>query len=70
MKRQTVDSSVIRSAGYDPAHNVLELEFVSGNIYQYHDVPEEEFQSLIKADSPGAFFNDEIKDAYRTLKTG
>ncbi len=70
MERLTIDSSVINSVGYDPTRRVLELEFASGAIYEYLDVPEAEYQSLLKAPSPGAFFNEEIKDTYRTLKIG
>jgi hypothetical protein len=34
-------SSVIRSYRYDSADRHLDLVFVSGRQYRYHDVPEE-----------------------------
>lgn len=35
MERKRVNASTIRSAGYDPAAQVLEIEFTSGTIMQY-----------------------------------
>ena len=39
MQRTVVDSTSFRSLGYDPAHNLLEVEFLNGHIYRYLDVP-------------------------------
>jgi hypothetical protein len=66
MKRQPLRSSVLRSAGYDPATAILELEFVSGDVYRYFAVPPSVFRALIEADSPGAYFNATINDRYPT----
>lgn len=64
MQRQPVESSMLRSAGYDAEHSVLELEFNSGRVYQYFDVPPEVFEELIAADSKGRYFLDAIDDCY------
>ena len=40
MERQYVSSSNIASIGYDPDNLVLEIEFLSGAVYQYYDVPQ------------------------------
>ena len=37
MERQYVSSSNIASIGYDPDNQVLEIEFLSGAVYQYCD---------------------------------
>jgi hypothetical protein len=66
MKRQPLRSSVLKSAGYDPATAVLELEFASGDIYRYFAVPPSVFKALIDDDSPGAYFNKSISDRYPT----
>ena len=58
-------SSVIRSYRYDPAQRRLELQFVSGRRYRYHDVPEETYQRMREAFSKGQFFNAHIRDRYR-----
>lgn len=64
MNREYVDSSNIRSIGYD--RGTLEIEFHSGGIYQYSNVPETVYASLITADSHGRYFNAHIKNIYHT----
>ena len=58
-------SSVIRSYRYDPVSRGLELQFVSGRRYRYHDVPEETFSAMRRAFSKGQFFNHHIRDRFR-----
>jgi len=58
-------SSVIRWYHYDPAQRRLELTFVSGRRYRYHDVPEETWRDMRQAFSKGEFFNANIRDRYR-----
>ena len=60
-----MESSLVVSVGYDPKKQILELEFTSGSIYRYEDVPQEEYRSLMKAKSIGAYVNQNIKDDYR-----
>ena len=58
-------SSVIRSYRYDPTDRHLDLVFVSGKHYRYHDVPEETYRDMRQAISTGEFFNANIRDQYR-----
>jgi DNA oxidative demethylase len=58
-------SNVIRRFWYDPAQRQLNLLFVSGRRYRYHDVPEETYRSMTRAFSKGEFFNANIRDRYR-----
>jgi hypothetical protein len=58
-------SSVIRSYRYDPVEHYLDLVFVSGRRYRYHDVPEETYDAMRRAFSKGEFFNRYIRDQYR-----
>jgi lysyl-tRNA synthetase class 2 len=58
-------SSVIRSYRYDPLRHRLELVFVSGRRYRYHDVLEETFHGMRQAFSKGEFFNARIRDQFR-----
>ena len=58
-------SSVIRSYRYDPVQRRLELKFVSGRLYRYHDVPEETWRGMRQAFSKGEFFNENIRDHFR-----
>ena len=68
MKRMPVESSSIRAIWYDEKDNILEIEFHHGGIYQYFDVPVEEYMSLIDADSIGGYFNWEIRDDYDYIR--
>ena len=64
MRRRHLDSSAIASAGYDPDTALLELEFASGEVYQYFAVPRAVYEGLVEADSAGRFFRDRIRDVY------
>ena len=68
MVRNPVDSSNITSIGYDKDSNTLEIEFHSGAVYQYFDVPEPIYQGIMGADSKGKYFAQHIKGYYRFVK--
>lgn len=57
-------SSVIRSFDYRPATGELLIEFVSGRLYVYSQVPEAEAQALRSAFAKGVHFNRRIRDTY------
>lgn len=61
MKREPVKSSNIKSIGYDPKSQTLEIEFIHGGIYNYSPVSESEHLSLMKADSVGSYFANTIR---------
>jgi hypothetical protein len=65
MNRIPVSSSDLRSVGYDTTTQTLEIEFHSGGIYQYFNVPPSVHQSLMNAGSLGQFFYAYIKNNYR-----
>lgn len=58
-------STVIRTYRYDPQQRELELQFVSGRRYRYHEVPEELWHEMRQAFSKGEFFNERIRDHFR-----
>lgn len=58
-------SSVIRRFAYDADQRRLDVEFVSGRRYSYHDVPEEVARAMRAAPSKGSYFNAEVRDCYR-----
>jgi hypothetical protein len=60
--RERVTSSVIESIGYDDVTNVLEVEFRTGRVYQYLNVPPALHRDLMKAESIGEFFNHTIRN--------
>ncbi len=64
MERQPVESSNLKSVGYDPQTQTLEIEFQHGGVYQYLGVPESIYNSLMSAPSLGSYFYHEIRDVY------
>ncbi|MER8186713.1 KTSC domain-containing protein [Kitasatospora sp. NPDC094015] len=64
MERVPLESSWIRSAGYDPRTRELELETVSGAVYRYLAVPAREWAALLAAPSHGRYVNLRIKPRY------
>ncbi len=64
MKRTDVDSSMLKSVGYDEKKQILEAKFNHGGIYEYYDVEKETFDDLMNADSVGRYFINNIKDDY------
>jgi len=70
MKRKPVESSMLQSVGYGREKRILELEFTSGQVYQYFDVPNSLYKDLMDASSHGSYFNAYIKDAYDFIRVG
>jgi len=69
MERTPVSSSNLRSVGYDPNEETLEIEFHSGGTYQYYGVPQHRYEGLMSASSKGSYFDAYIKKAgYRYRK--
>jgi hypothetical protein len=64
MRRKPVDSTTMRSVGYQPRSRVLEIEFDSGAVYQYLEVPVRIYEQLLRAESKGRYFNSEIREIY------
>jgi hypothetical protein len=64
MQRQAVESSTLRSAGYDAAKRTLEIEFQNSHVYRYFGVPQSVYDSLIAASSKGQYFNQCIKGIF------
>ncbi|MEH6770038.1 KTSC domain-containing protein [Maribacter arcticus] len=70
MEREYVESSMIRSYGFDSSSSILEIEFNNGVIWQYFDVPESTYYEMKSAGSCGKFFNANIKDQYAESQVG
>lgn len=70
MQRYTVASSNIASIGYDAATETLEVEFLSGSVYQYYNVPQGMYDNLMAEGSKGRFLNVYIKNAYPYSRIG
>lgn len=57
-------SNVIKSFDYDEKTQTLRVEFNSGSIYKYRDVPVVVYQELKAAPSVGQYFNTHIREKY------
>lgn len=62
--RSAVESSSIASIGYVRATQMLEIEFRTGAIYRYRDVPETVSAAFSRARSKGKFFSTVIRGKY------
>jgi KTSC domain len=68
--RQVVESSSLRSLGYDRATRTLEVEFKHGGVYRYEEVPPELWSELRLAESKGQFFQERVRDHFATTRLG
>jgi hypothetical protein len=64
VRRQRVQSSALRAVGYDIDSRTLEIEFRSGSVYDYLDVPPEEALGLLQSASLGRYFGRRIRGSY------
>ncbi len=64
MQRQAVESTNIKSVGYDPEDEILEVEFHSGGVYHYVGVPAAVYEGFLGARSKGRYFGDFIRLRY------
>jgi len=70
MKITPVESSTLRSVGYDEGGEMLELQFRSGAVYRYFAVPAAVHESLLAAGSKGNYFNRAIRSHFRFVRNG
>lgn len=68
MTRIGVESSAIDSIGYDKLREILEIEFNTGKIYKYFNVPRHVFSELVSAQSVGKTFNEVVANNYKYVQ--
>ena len=64
MQRKRVNSSKVRSVGYDEGSRTLEVEMSNGQVFQYVGVFPEVYRRFMAAPNPTSFFDDKIADEY------
>ena len=64
MERKKVSSSQIRSVGYEPGAQTLEVEMSDGTIWQYSKVPSEVYRRLMAAPTIASYYRDNIEEDY------
>jgi KTSC domain len=61
VQRKEVQSTTLKSFGYNPDAKVLEVEFNNESIYRYYKVPYAAITQLEQADSVGKVFSQVIR---------
>ena len=64
IERKPIRRGGIKSAGYDRASRILEVEFDTGSIIQHTAVGEEIARRLIGSSSPASVYKDTIQEEY------
>ncbi len=59
-----VESSMIQAVGYDAAAQVMTVQFGSGKLYEYREVPPDVHQGLMDSGSKGQYMNGNVIDCY------
>jgi len=60
-----VESAMLKRIGFtETCEGILEVEYNSGEVYRYYDVPQEVFEKLHKAESKGKFMHNMILHVY------
>lgn len=64
MNFEPVTSSYIDAIAYNEKDNELRVQFKSGAIWKYFDVPEAVHVSMLLAESTGKFFAKEVRGVF------
>jgi hypothetical protein len=64
VQRINVESKAIVSLGYDEETQSLELEFRSGSVYRYREVPRSVYEWLVRTPNKGVFVARQITGRY------
>ncbi|GAA5171180.1 KTSC domain-containing protein [Viridibacterium curvum] len=62
--RQSIGRGGIRSAGYDRASRLLEIEFEGGRIVQHTGVGDEIARRFLSSGSPASYYRDNIEEEF------
>lgn len=69
MNMKEVKSSMLHSAGYDEGSKTVHVKYkADGPTYHYHDVPQDEYDKLMAAESIGSHFGKHFRNAYKHTK--
>jgi hypothetical protein len=65
---KTVNSSMLSRVRYDPKNGFLDVVFRTGEKYRYKDVPPDEYNGLMTAESHGKYMQMHIIDRYEVVR--
>jgi hypothetical protein len=64
IERKPIRRGGIRSAGYDRAARVLEIEFDNGSVIQHTAVGEEIARRFLASGAPASYYKDNIQEEF------
>lgn len=64
IERQPVVSGNLKSVGFDAATSTMDVEFSSGRVYRFLNVPPTVHKDLIGAESVGSFFARNVRGKF------
>jgi hypothetical protein len=69
MRLDPIRSSALLAVGYDPGRSVLTVQYASGAVYEYYDVPRSLYEDLLAAQPhPWSVYGEKVKaHHYRQL---
>jgi hypothetical protein len=70
MDRVSVSSTDILEVGYERESQTLEIQFVSGGVYQYFNVPSYVYDEMLSSSSKGKYFHANIKNRFQYSRVG
>ena len=65
--RQPVHSHVLAAVGYSKRLHALEVEFVSGAVYRYNNVPPQIYRDLLSAASKAQFYDMNVRGHFPSV---
>jgi len=65
--RQPVRSHALAAVGYSKRLHALEVEFVSGAVYRYSNVPPQIYRDLLSAASKAQFYDTNVRGHYPSV---
>ena len=66
--REPLASTALLTAGYSKRLHIMEIEFCSGAIYRYLDVPPDVYHDFMSAESKAQYYDWNIKGRYRAFR--
>ena len=64
IRTESISSSAISKASYDDETQEMQIVFTNGGPYTFYGVPQEIFEGLLFASSPGRYYHSVIKGNY------
>jgi hypothetical protein len=68
IERKPIRRGGIKSAGYDRANRILEIEFDNGSVIQHSAVGEEIARRFIASSSPASEYRDNIQEEFTSRR--